>query len=87
MLEAFTIVTLTGSLEIRTSSSQRNFNYYNPQVLRAYRKPVPTKKHCRVWARSEHLLIESENAEEVLQFSRLQSGVKLCVIPLTDPAQ
>ena len=35
----------------------------------------------------QHLLIESEDAEEVLQFSRLRSGVKLCVIPLTDPAQ
>lgn len=67
-----------------TSGVAEKFRYYNPEVLRTYLNKCTPEEASRCLGPIQHLLVENDDPNEVLQFSRCKSGVTASVIPLVD---
>jgi hypothetical protein len=72
-------------LGIRTKDGGE-FRYYSPPVLRRYLQNCTAEEALRCFGPIQHFLLEGDRPDQLLQFTRTESGARRAIIPLDDPA-
>ncbi len=69
-------------LETKVSEDAEGFPYYSPPILREYLRHCTPQEALRCFGPIDHFLVESESPNELLQFTRTESGARTQVISL-----